>query len=513
MGKVVLSAEFFEAGIMHSRGDSSLRVVSEAQAHAMAAAALDYRNDADRAGRTGRLVNRIAAIIGADVVLLSRAHGTWSVVVAAPLNHPFTTPGALGLFDGLAAGIAAVHHVDGESWTLLSSVRYPDVAGLAIGGDWSLSPAPFFHLAGIVGQPPDEPAANEPRAPARAARLHYRMMQRLARVSGLTAVGDTILRHAAGAVAARLGALAVTRAGDLEEASIVSTFGYPRALVEHVRIEPGAGVIGTVMQSRKPVHAVHEGRPAGSRRPRYRTGSYVAVPILGAREVLGAICVTDRRGDRPFERQDVASLRLFAAGAALALERERALDSAEAYAHAATVDPVTGVFNRRYFQVRLDEELQRSRRHQIPLALLMIDVDDFKVVNDSHGHLAGDTILRDVGDILRRSVRVFDVCARFGGEEFVIIMPGSTSENALRIAERIRERIEAYRPSDRLLAGTRVTVSVGLAVSSSDATVIQLLERADQALYAAKRAGKNCIRGDANGADAARPPMPNGLEG
>jgi diguanylate cyclase (GGDEF)-like protein len=75
-------------------------------------------------------------------------------------------------------------------------------------------------------------------------------------------------------------------------------------------------------------------------------------------------------------------------------------------------------------------------------------------------------------------------------------MPGSSSENALRIAERIRERIETYRPADRVLATTRVTVSVGLAVSSADATVSQLLERADQALYAAKRAGKNCIRGD-----------------
>jgi diguanylate cyclase (GGDEF)-like protein len=321
------------------------------------------------------------------------------------------------------------------------------------------------------------------------------MLHRLAQVSGLLAVSDTIVRYAADAVEARLSALAVTQAGDPGQASIVATFGYPRALVEHVRIEPGTGVIGTVLRSRKPLHATTADRLNGTRRPRYRTSSFVAVPILGAREVLGAICVTDRRGDRAFTRREVAALRMFAAGAALALERERAHDSAEAYAHAATVDPVTGVFNRRYFQVRLDEELQRSHRHQIPLALLMIDVDDFKRVNDSHGHLAGDAILRDVGDILRRSVRVFDVCARFGGDEFVIIMPGSSSENALRIAERIRERIEHYRPSDGVLAVTRVTVSVGLAVSSADATVGQLLERADQALYEAKRAGKNCIRG------------------
>ena len=162
--------------------------------------------------------------------------------------------------------------------------------------------------------------------------------------------------------------------------------------------------------------------------------------------MLGAICVTDRTDDRPFTAADVTTLRKFAAGAALALERERALDSAEAHAHAAAIDPVSGVFNRRYLQVRLGEELQRSRRHDIPLALLLIDIDDFKIVNDSYGHLAGDLVLRDVAEILRRSVRVFDVCARFGGEEFVIIMPGSTAESAMRIAERIRERIESYHP-------------------------------------------------------------------
>jgi diguanylate cyclase (GGDEF)-like protein len=481
---------------MQSRGDSNIRIVSEEQAHALASAALDYGAETDRRRRAARLASRVSAIIAADFVILTRAAGPWSVVAASPGPHPFSSAAALASFDALPPGIAAVRHVDGDDWTLLTSVRYPAIAALAIQGDWSLSSAPFFHLASIVIDttvPIRDDVSN--MVPA-VARLYYRMLHRLARVSGLLAVSETIVRHSADAVQARLGALAVTQAGDPGQASIVATFGYPRALVEHVRIEPGDGVIGTVLRSRKPLHATSADRATGARRPRYHTSSFVAVPILGARDVLGAICMTDRRGDQAFARADVAALRMFAAGAALALERERALDSAEAYAHAAAVDPVTGVFNRRYFQVRLDEELQRSHRHQIPLALAMIDVDDFKRVNDSHGHLAGDTILRDVGEILRRSVRVFDVCARFGGEEFVIIMPGSSSENALRIAERIRERIETYRPAERVLATTRVTVSVGLAVSSPEATVSQLLERADQALYAAKRAGKNCIRGD-----------------
>ena len=482
---------------MRSRGDSSLRIVSEEQAHALASAALDYGTETGRPHHAERLATRVSAILAADVVLLTHAGGQWSVVTAAPGDHPFASREGLGLFDDLTSGLAAVRTVGGQDWTLLTSGRDPAGVALAIAGDWTMSPAPFFHLVDVVTETSTRSGAEAAAViPPAVMRLHYRMLHRLARVSGLLAVSDTIVRHAAVAVDARLGAIAVTQAGDPGQASIVATFGYPRALVEHVRIEPGAGVIGTVMRSRKPLYTTTGDRLIGARRPRYHTSSFVAVPILGDREVLGAICVTDRRANQVFGRRDVAALRLFASGAALALERERALDSAEAYAHAATVDPVTGVFNRRYFQVRLDEELQRSHRHQIPLALLMIDIDDFKRVNDSHGHLAGDTILRDVGDILRRSVRVFDVCARFGGEEFVIIMPGSTSENAMRIAERIRERIEHYRPADGLLAVTRVTVSVGLAVSSAGSTVGHLLERADQALYEAKRAGKNCIRGD-----------------
>jgi diguanylate cyclase (GGDEF)-like protein len=479
---------------MPERGDSKIKIVSEEQAHALASAAIDYELENDRGRPAMRLAARASAILKADFVILAGGDCSWSVIGAGHAQQPFASADALALFDALEPGVAAVRRVSGEDWTLLTygaDVR----VGLAVEGDWTLSPVPLFKLATVVNARVARVRSARP-ASETVARLHYRMMYRLARVTGLLRVSETILRYAASAVDARLGALAVAQAGD-NRASIVATHGYPRALVEHVRIEPGAGVIGSVIASRRPVHASgDDDGPARPRRPRYHTSSFVAVPIVGGRDVLGAICVTDKKGDRAFDQNDVAVLRTFAAGAALALDRERAADSAEAYAHAAAVDTVTGVFNRRYFQVRLDEELQRSRRHQIPLALLLIDVDDFKHVNDSHGHLAGDTVLRDIGEILRHSVRIFDVCARFGGEEFVIIMPGSSSDNARRIAERIREHIEAYRPSDRVLGALRVTVSIGLAVSSSGSTAGQLLERADRALYAAKHAGKNCIRGD-----------------
>src|SRR5437867_6507556 len=338
---------------MRSRGDSSLRIVSEEQAHALGTAALGYGAETDRPHRAERLPTRVSAILAADVVLLTHSAGHWAVVAAAPTEHPMGSSGALASFDELTPGIAAVRSIGGQDWTLVTSGRDPSVVALAIAGDWSLSPAPFFHLAAVVSEMSARPRGDAPVIPPVVVRLHYRMLHRLARVSGLLAVSDTIVRHAAAAVEARLGALAVTQAGDPGQAAIVATFGYPKALVEHVRIEPGAGVIGTVLGSRKPLYTTTGDRLVGARRPRYHTSSFVAVPILGDRDVLGALCVTDRRGDQAFARRDVAALRLFASGAVPAPERERALDSAEAYAHAATVDPVTGVFNRRYFQVRL----------------------------------------------------------------------------------------------------------------------------------------------------------------
>jgi diguanylate cyclase (GGDEF)-like protein len=276
-----------------------------------------------------------------------------------------------------------------------------------------------------------------------------------------------------------------------------------------MRIASGAGVIGSVYQSGQPlrvkdVSAFHGARP---RRSRYRTNSFAAVPVTSGSEVLGVLCVTDRADGRPFTRSDLSTLRTLAAPLALALGRERALLQAGSYAQAAAIDPVSGLFNRRYFAARLDEELQRAHRHALSVGLLMIDVDDFKVINDRYGHLVGDAVIRAIADILRRSVRVFDVCTRFGGEEFAVVMPGSGAVDAARIAERIRERIQNFVPPEPELASLRLTVSIGLSVSSAEMSARDLISVADAALYEAKRTGKNQVRSgvpDSGGEDAAR---------
>src|SRR5207244_3668027 len=116
------------------------------------------------------------------------------------------------------------------------------------------------------------------------------------------------------------------------------------------------------------------------------------------------ISAADPIHKRPFARGDLSLLQALAGPSALALEREIALVRSSRYAHAAAIDPISGLFNRRYFQIRLDEELERAQRHQLPVTLLMADLDDFKTINDVHGHLVGDAMIRETADILRRSV-------------------------------------------------------------------------------------------------------------
>ncbi|HZP92163.1 MAG TPA: diguanylate cyclase [Burkholderiales bacterium] len=173
---------------------------------------------------------------------------------------------------------------------------------------------------------------------------------------------------------------------------------------------------------------------------------------------------------------------------------ERLEKSRAALTELATRDSLTGLLNRREFMVRLSEELERSRRYRHSCALLLLDLDHFKAVNDSHGHVSGDEVLRIFADRVRQTLRPADQPARYGGEEFAVILPETGSESALAVAERIRGAIAAR--AFALAAGRAIelTVSVGVAAFPDDAqTVHSLIAAADRALYAAKQAGRNRV--------------------
>jgi len=157
----------------------------------------------------------------------------------------------------------------------------------------------------------------------------------------------------------------------------------------------------------------------------------------------------------------------------------------------AVTDGLTGLYNHRHFQERLYAEFTRSRRIPEPLSLLFVDIDLFKSINDSHGHPAGDEILRGVAGVIRNNVREIDVLARYGGEEFAVILPGTDREGAGKMAERLRRSVaeHAFYIDWKEI---KITVSVGAATYPTDAADKEdLILKADQALYRAKRSGRN----------------------
>jgi two-component system cell cycle response regulator len=161
----------------------------------------------------------------------------------------------------------------------------------------------------------------------------------------------------------------------------------------------------------------------------------------------------------------------------------------------ALTDPLTNLHNRRYFTTHLESVVRRAAISGKPASLLMIDVDHFKQVNDTYGHIAGDVVLREIAGIIARNVRGFDLSARYGGEEFAVMMPDTTSDIATVVADRLCERVAAARITVRGVAGEITTsVSIGIAQSrETDETPEALLKRADEALYEAKRLGRNRV--------------------
>lgn len=176
-------------------------------------------------------------------------------------------------------------------------------------------------------------------------------------------------------------------------------------------------------------------------------------------------------------------------GAFEAAERERV-----EFARRASVDALTGLPNRSALIERLIEELERARRYDQPLSVCYVDADFFKAINDAHGHAAGDEALRVISATLRQTVRVFDMVGRYGGEEFLVIAPGTRLDDALVLGERLRAAIEEQ--TIRVPSGAEInsTVSIGVAEYPANATNLEtLIDRADIALYAAKEAGRNRV--------------------
>ncbi len=159
----------------------------------------------------------------------------------------------------------------------------------------------------------------------------------------------------------------------------------------------------------------------------------------------------------------------------------------------AVTDGLTGVYVRRHFLEKLEEELRRAERYRYPIASLFIDVDNFKAFNEDHGHVFGDEVLRRIAEVVKRGVRETDVVGRYGGDEFLVLLPHAGGREAMAASERIRKGVEDLTLQNKVKGGVRVTVSVGVITAIPHrADVLHFLEIADQALHRSKGLGKNC---------------------
>ncbi len=239
----------------------------------------------------------------------------------------------------------------------------------------------------------------------------------------------------------------------------------------------------------------------------HKSNSIVAVPIYIGKHVCGVLELINRLDGEAFTKKDMTLLEIFAGYTSFTLQN--ALDAKRAQG-LAKKDDLTGLYNDRWFNVRLSETLAEARTSGSELVVMFMDLDQFKVINDTHGHLAGSQVLREVGFILKRIITNGSATiARYGGDEFVVILPETTIEQGIGIGEQIRETIAshtflgrewAYHMPPLHLAGI-ISASIGIAqhvpvtssTTSFDMEKNEVLKRADAAMYRAKSAGKNQV--------------------
>jgi len=216
----------------------------------------------------------------------------------------------------------------------------------------------------------------------------------------------------------------------------------------------------------------------------------LAAPLVAGRHLMGVISVGDADPDRRFTTSDVYLLNMFAQQAAIAIENARLFRELQ---ELAVTDALTGLNNRRHFFEIAEREIDRSIRYKRFLAVLMLDIDHYKEVNDTYGHITGDQVLRVLADRCKEKLRASDVVGRFGGDEFAVLLPETGHAGATMVAEKLRESIaDSAITTDQTLI--TITISVGVAyLDATCASLDQLLERADQALYSAKQTGRNRV--------------------
>ncbi len=326
--------------------------------------------------------------------------------------------------------------------------------------------------------------------------------------------------------------------GDNNELYFIAAYNIPEEVVKFVRVKNGEGIAGYVAQTGKPLlvedaenfkkdidmHQIVE------KKKRFKTDSFMCIPLIVRDKIIGVMNLTDKKDNKNFTSRELQLLLSVSSQISAVLhnfilirkletlnkeledkvrertrELENALNSLEKITkelheknkvleEIAVTDKLTSLFNRGYFEDRLKFEIEKSFKFKRELSLLFIDLDKFKKINDTYGHLVGDKLLQKISEVIKESIRKTDIAARYGGDEFVVILPETNIESAKMVAEKIRENIE----NTFIVVGDKkisVTASIGVAgIKEGQSTTFEkLIKFTDKSLYEAKKKGRNRV--------------------
>lgn len=324
-------------------------------------------------------------------------------------------------------------------------------------------------------------------------KIHF-IMERIVVFDGINEVLEHIVKNAVSLTRAEAGTL---RIFDIETGKIVikASFGLSKGFLSQAPLKIGEGIVGRVVKDGEPFISpnIHDVKHCVHKELARKEGinSILSMPLKTSHKTIGCITVYRKTKDR-FTDAEFLLLNIFATQSTEAIEKLRLLEDLK---RQASFDSLLNIYNRNFLLTRLEEELMRASRHELVFCAIFLDIDDFKMFNDAHGHLLGDKLLVDLTKIIKRKLRKNDIIGRYGGEELIIIAPETDKKGGKALVEKILKLVTNHKFASSYGNIKGISFSAGISSFPEDGkTSKELIEKADKAMYKAKKEGKNKVR-------------------